>query len=94
LLGRGVREVNHVGRGLADGKAVDVALELARQIVAAVGVSRAGEDERCEQREGRSPKRRSVFLHKCPAIRHARIRPRIHLKKTLQEDGLPGQARQ
>ena len=55
LLGLGVRQIDQIGRGLADGKAVDLALELAREIVAAVGArgrgaERGREYERGEQR--------------------------------------------
>jgi hypothetical protein len=36
----GMRQVDQVGRGLADAEAVDLALELAREIVAAIGARR------------------------------------------------------
>jgi hypothetical protein len=42
LLGLGMRQVDQVGCGLADADAVDLVLELARQIVAAVGARRRG----------------------------------------------------
>ena len=37
LLGLRVRQIDQIGGGLADGKPVDVAFELACEIIAAVG---------------------------------------------------------
>src|ERR1700687_970919 len=40
FLGLRVRQINQIGRGLADAKAVDLVLELACEIIAAVGARR------------------------------------------------------
>ena len=40
FLGLRVRQIDQIGRGFADGEAVDLALELGREIVAAVGAGR------------------------------------------------------
>src|SRR6202035_5517619 len=39
-FGLRVRQIDQVGRGLADAKPIDLALELAREVVAAVGARR------------------------------------------------------